>query len=65
MNEMEKRILRLEDIYEDNLFKSEAPFLYQLDMLEEEIEDITKASLNAVQDQNDYFTDLQERIADF
>lgn len=59
---LEKRRLRLSDIHEDNLLKIEAPFDFQLDMLEEEVEDVTKAKTHATQDLTDAYDDLLERM---
>jgi hypothetical protein len=59
---LEKRRQRLSDIHEDNLLKIEAPFDYQLDMLEEEVEDVTKAKANSTLDLDDAYDDLMERM---
>ena len=62
---LERRRERLSDIHEDNLLKIEAPFDYQLDMLEEEQEDINDAKAEATADANEAFEDLKERMEDY
>lgn len=62
---LQRRRERLSDIHEDNLLKIEAPFDYQLDMLEEEKQDILKAKTEALEDAEDAFEDLKERMDDY
>ena len=57
-NILERRRARLTDIHEDNAIKIAAPFDFQLDMLEEEISDVTTARNEATTDQADAFADL-------
>lgn len=59
---LQKRRERLQDIHDDNLLKIEAPFDFQLDMLDEEIQDVTKAQADANTDLTEAFTDLTERM---
>lgn len=59
---LQRRRERLSDIHEDNLLKIEAPFDYQLDMLEEEVSDIEDAMSAAGDDADDAWADLQERM---
>lgn len=47
---LQRRIERLQDIHDDNLLKIEAPFDFQLDMLDEEIADVTAAKADANED---------------
>jgi len=47
------------------LFKIEAPFDLQLDLLEEEKEDIEDAKAYAQDDALDAFDDLKERMDDY
>jgi hypothetical protein len=62
---LQKRRDRLQDIHDDNLLKIEAPFDFQLDMLDEELQDVDKAQLSAIQDSTDAFADLTERMDDY
>lgn len=62
---LQKRRERLQDIHDDNLLKIEAPFDFQLDMLDEEIQDVTKAQADAVQDSTDAYADLISRMDDY
>jgi len=62
---LERRKARLADIHEDNILKSAAPFEYQQDLLNEEIEDVNAAKTNAIADKNAAYTDLKERIEDY
>lgn len=62
---LQRRTERLSDIHEDNILKIEAPFEYQLDMLEEELEDVATALASALTDETDAFTDLKERMTDY
>ena len=55
---LQRRTERLSDIHEDNILKIEAPFEYQLDMLEEELEDVATALASALGDEAEAFTDL-------
>lgn len=59
---LQKRRDRLQDIHDDNLLKIEAPFDFQLDMLDEELQDVDKAALSAKQDADDAYADLEERM---
>jgi len=62
---LERRKARLADIHEDNVLKSAAPFEYQQDLLNEEVEDVEAAKANALDDQDKAYLDLQERIQDY
>jgi hypothetical protein len=62
---MNKRLNRLDDIHDDNLVKIDAPFTLQLDLLEEELDDITRARIYATQDADDAKTDLIARMTEF
>lgn len=59
---LDTRLVRLNDIHEDNLVKIEAPFDLQLDLLDIEKADVTKALGYAVGDATDAYTDLTSRI---
>ena len=59
---LQKRRDRLQDIHDDNLLKIEAPFDFQLDMLDEELQDVDKAASSAAQDATDAYADLMERM---
>lgn len=62
---LDQRKDRLLEIHDDNLFKIEAPFDLQLDLLEEEKEDIEDAKAYAQDDALDAFDDLKERMDDY
>lgn len=53
---------RLKEIYDDNLIKIDAPFDYQVRLLEEEEDDILEARADAVRDSNDAYDDLEWRL---
>jgi molecular chaperone GrpE (heat shock protein) len=63
--ELENRIYRLGLAFEAHQEKAEAPFIYQDDMLLQEIDDIKVAMSHAEDDQDDAFADLIERMTDF
>jgi len=62
---LDQRKNRLLEIHDDNLFKIEAPFDLQLDLLGEEEEDITQAKAYARDDALNAFDDLKERMTDY
>lgn len=62
---LQKRRERLQDIHDDNLLKIEAPFDFQLDMLDEEIQDVTEAKADALADATEAYDDLKERMDDY
>lgn len=62
---LQRRTERLSDIHEDNILKIEAPFDYQIDMLEEEVEDVATALASALADESDAYSDLEERMNDY
>jgi hypothetical protein len=61
----EKRLQRLTEIHLDAMTKVEAPYKYQLRLLDNEEEDILRARLNAITDANDAFDDLIFRLESF
>lgn len=62
---LDRRRERLEEIHADNSIKIVAPFELQLDLLEEEVEDVTQARAYAVEDLTDAQADLIERMQDY
>ena len=55
---LERRKNRLSEIHADHIFKVIAPFDLQIDLLDEEIADVTAAQTLATAHADDYFADL-------
>lgn len=60
-----RRMQRLEEIHADNMFKIDAPFDYQIRLLEEERGDTVGAQNASNKDANDAFYDLNLRLDQF
>lgn len=58
----DRKIQRLSEIHMNNIREIEAPFEYQLELLEKEEDDITVALTEAITDSNNAYTDMLNRL---